>query len=871
MAVGVYNIKITINNTDGGTNSTDYQLIVQKNSDVILGLTATTPIEYPTVSDFVGSGCPPNTDCTLNISNAIFGVGTTSANYSLTNNANYTDASATIDITINKGVPEGNLTSDLGWTINETQTVTIGLEEGNVGDGDVTYIVYRDGISKGTGEIIALPMGAYTYILNTTGGINWTANASMDFQTLTVLDNLNPDIAITDPSVNNTNSTDAGLDVNFTYYDTNIANCSWTEDFGSTNTSLASCDINITGETWSEGLNTVIVYAVDTSNNLNSSMISFTIDTIHPTIYEPQNLTDLVTFAWPVNSSWNFSASDPHLNQCYYNTTDHALTIVTCNSTIETAWSSGGNKTVRSCANDTFGFETCQIDYLYVYFVEETQTEDLDPVGEGVEVTFSFTVNLTDIPSTTAYLVLNNTNYAATTSQAGTDGYYFERSVVIPLGWGSSTGEVVDWNWIYNISGVVTDQETATTNITVYEMTISDNCTLYGEVILNLSLKDEEANTFLSPPSFNITDIQIDLKITSTEDTSISWEYANTWTNDADGSVAVCIPLEVLNKSTYTMDFTIGFSADDHVQEFYYLDNGTLDSNKQYNELTNVTIDLFDLLIADSTTFLFKFFDEDNLEVTDAIVHVFRKYIGDGIFREVERGKQDNNGETHLHLVEEDVIYYFRMSLNGIMLYTSSTYNAKCLSDPCQLELEASGEFKGFDEDDVWDIVNGTFAITENAATRTVTLTYALNNPSYMNLTILKYTNNPNTMEVVGSDQAYSTGGTLNIVIPQVAGNVTFIAAVYENGVLQDTEWVDFQLSGRDYFGATGVFMALLLLLTLTLMAAAEGEGTIIFSIIGMIVISLLSLIDLDYYALVGLICAGSILIWKIIKRRNGG
>lgn len=589
-------------------------------------------------------------------------------------------------------------------------------------------------------------------------------------------------------------------------------------------------------------------------------------DTIAPTITPPTNLTDLITLTLPTNSTWSFNATDVHLDSCYYSTSEQNSTVITCNSTIETSWATQGNKTITSCANDTFGFETCQTDYIWVYYLAETQSVNIDPVGEGTEVEFSLLINLTDIPSTSAYLVLNNTNYAATTSIAGINAYYFQSDVVIPDGWGNSTGNVLDWNWVYNVSGIVTNEETDTDNITVYALAV-DDCSLYGDVILNLSLKDEETDDYLFPPTTNSTDVQVDLQIFATDNASLSWDYSNTWDDDADGIIQVCVPTGVLNNSEYKIEFVMGYSAEDYVQEFYYLDNGTLNADKQYNSLTTDQINLYDLALDDSTTFLFKFFDEDNIEVKDGVVHTFRKYIGDGEFREVERSKSDNNGETHVHLVEEDVIYYFKISLESEILFTSASYSAKCLSTPCQIDLEASGEFEEFDNN--WDLANGSYDVSSDAGTRQVSMLYSLENPQTMNLTVMRYTNNPDTMEVVGSDEAYSTGGILSVTVPQVAGNVSFIAVVYEDGEVIDTEWVDFSPSGSDYFGATGIFMALLLIICLILMGSSEGEGTLIFAIIGLILISSLKLIDLDYYALIGFICAAAILVWKISERRK--
>ena len=48
------------------------------------------------------------------------------------------------------------------------------------------YEIFRDNVSIGTGENATLGAGTYQYLLNTTGGQNYTANASMDEETLTV-------------------------------------------------------------------------------------------------------------------------------------------------------------------------------------------------------------------------------------------------------------------------------------------------------------------------------------------------------------------------------------------------------------------------------------------------------------------------------------------------------------------------------------------------------------------------------------------------------------------------------------------------------------------------------------------------------------
>ena len=596
---------------------------------------------------------------------------------------------------------------------------------------------------------------------------------------------------------------------------------------------------------------------------------TISIDATAPTVNQANNLTNLTTFALPIASNWNFTVSDAHLDSCYYATSDNSTnTTVTCNSAnIETNWTSGGLKTVTYCANDTFGFETCQTDPLTVILISYTQSDSVDPVGEQTNVTYNLQVNVTGItqPTTTAYLYLNNTVYEPSAT-AFVDHYDFSYSLEIPDGWGNSTGNVVDWYWNYTIDGFATNESTTTTNTTVYEVAI-DDCSTYGDVILNLSLKDEGENTYLNI-SEEATNIEVDLTLEA--ESGQSWQYANQWTNE--NNVTVCVPSGLLTNSNYSIDFTIGFDAGSHVNEFYYLDNGTLSSDAQFNSFTNKTINLMDLLTADSTSFLFNYFDEDGLVVDDIIVHVFRNYIGEGLFREVERSKQNDEGDTVVHLVEEDVIYYFMITKQGQILFTSSTYTALCQSTPCEIQLEESGGFQEFDTD--WDLIdNGGYSLTSSSSTRQVNLTYSLTSSSAMNLTVYKLDGNGD-YQVVGSDQETGTNGEILVSVPSVSGNTTFFATIYQDGTFKKSQWIDFEEDAGLYFGNTlALFLGALIILALGLMAVSEGSATIIFLLLGMFAAMALGLVD--YRTSTGLniliyfILAGGIIVWKLTRRNR--
>jgi len=118
-----------------------------------------------------------------NPDNSVLAAGIYDYEYNTTGNTNYTSDSKTATLTVNPAVPQGSLTNSESWTVDYGTEVTIELSESNPGDGDVTYVVYRNGESRGAGETVALGAGIYNYVLNTTGGSNYTANASMDSET----------------------------------------------------------------------------------------------------------------------------------------------------------------------------------------------------------------------------------------------------------------------------------------------------------------------------------------------------------------------------------------------------------------------------------------------------------------------------------------------------------------------------------------------------------------------------------------------------------------------------------------------------------------------------------------------------------------
>jgi hypothetical protein len=137
---------------------------------------------------------------------------------------------------------------------------------------------------------------------------NWSAYGNF---TIT-RDTIKPNISIVFP-LNNTNTTNINLNINYTISDNIfISDCWYSNDSFTENESLANCGTNITEVTWVDGTHNVRVYVNDSAGNVNSSSVYFTIDTISPAIYliEPLNNSMWNSSSNMVNFTYNVSDAD---------------------------------------------------------------------------------------------------------------------------------------------------------------------------------------------------------------------------------------------------------------------------------------------------------------------------------------------------------------------------------------------------------------------------------------------------------------------------------------------------------------------------------------------------------------------------------
>jgi len=559
------------------------------------------------------------------------------------------------------------------------------------------------------------------------------------------------------------------------------------------------------------------------------------------------------------NETLNVTFTDSNLDSCWYNYNGTNVSIGGCVSGTSNSTNfllENGNTNITIYTNDSVG-NLNTTEYFWGYRVFQISESYDENVTEGYTATFTSNVtwNSSAHADINAYLNYDGTRQSIADKVVDGDSANFTSSVIIPT---VSSDTNKTFYWEYLLSGIY--YNSTSDNQTVLNVAV-DDCSVYSNVLFNFSLKDEELNTRVNGTS-NSTLIEVDLDVYSGSTTIINYSNSFSETNP----VTICSE-DDLSSSGYEYNLIVSFSSADRVNEFWFVDAEDINSTT-----IPQNISLMDLLTADSTSFLFNYYDEDGLPVEDAIVHVMRKYVGSGTFLEVERARQDQNGDTIVHLVEEDVIYYFYITSGGETLYTTSTYTALCQATPCTITIEASGGTSSFDTD--YDLIDGgSYTLTNNPTTREVELTYNLNESTKMNLTVYKYLSDGD-YEVVATGSSTGFTDTITITVPQSAGNVSFFTAIERDDEFVNSEWINFEENPQSVFGTTlSLFLGVLIILTLGLMAVSEGGTTIIILILGVLLVGALGLITVSLSSGIGmviyLVMAGGVILWKLTGGRR--
>jgi hypothetical protein len=237
-------------------------------------------------------------------------------------NANQTDLNYLyIDLT----APTINFTSPTelpGSLINTRDNIIVNVTANDTNLANITIYLFNStrsllnatttATSPNFVNFTSLANGLYYFnatARDTSGNSNSTEtrNATISY------DIINPLILVVYPQ-NTTYNLNVSV-LNYTVFDANLQACWYSTNNGAANTTI-TCGTNVTNLTSTEGSNTWIVWANDTVGNRNSSQVTFSKDTISPTIViiapanaTYNNKTQLVNISSNGNYIWFFNGT----------------------------------------------------------------------------------------------------------------------------------------------------------------------------------------------------------------------------------------------------------------------------------------------------------------------------------------------------------------------------------------------------------------------------------------------------------------------------------------------------------------------------------------------------------------------------------
>ncbi len=244
--------------------------------------------------------------------------------------------------------------------------------------------------------------GQHNVTIWTNDSVNQVNKTSTSFN----IDSNTPLISITSPN-NNTFSNNANLNINYTIVETNIDSCWYSNDSMSKNTTLTNC-ANITDITWSEGQHNVTIWTNDSSNRINRTSVTFSIDTIFPqiTITSPTNNSNLTNY----NTKINYTIVETNIDSCWYSNDSMSknTTLTNCANITTIIWNIGQHN-VTIWTNDSVNqVNKSSITFTILEDKDQDGTEDINDSLEYNE-TYVIKEGITKLNITVGGNSTNNT------------------------------------------------------------------------------------------------------------------------------------------------------------------------------------------------------------------------------------------------------------------------------------------------------------------------------------------------------------------------------------------------------------------------------------------------------------------------------
>jgi len=574
----------------------------------------------------------------------------------------------------------------------------------------------------------------------------------------------------------------------------------------------------------------IIIYANDSSGNVNSNTLNFAYDSTAPNItinlpiatggYNYEGLEEEI----------NWSVSDNNFDSVWYNYNGTNITLHgAINSSTFTLGTSPFNLTIWS--NDSIGnVGSTYINWSYTLF----QNEESYVTPTTVGVTNLFSLNLTTDGSivTTSYLNYNGTNSLGSISSIG-NTYILSRNQIAPSV-SESTNIPFYWNITLNDG---TNLASVIHNQTINPVIINETCSGSMYTVYNFTMVDELTQALISASPKN-TSIKVDLELYSSDRTLKILDFSKEFIRI--NPVAICINNNLSNGEIYSLDIQVEYKGDDYSTEFYNIERAVL---KESTIAQNIT--LYDLPTANTQEFELLVRDTSYLPIDGALIKIERKYLENGTFYVTEIPKANEGGISAASLQVNDVIYNFYIYDAGVLISTFTNVLAICqtpLVSPCEIDFNAFQSTITIPDYEDGDDFNFTLSYDDTSKLVSSQFVIPSGEPSIIKLVI---TSEDALGTSVCSDTLTSSSGTLSCVVPSSFGNSTVMAKLYKDDVEQGKGNIKLDQKSGDIFPGILVLLSVLVMVTLIGVGVSDNPVvTGVFIFVGVVLLFGMNLVQ---------------------------
>jgi hypothetical protein len=457
----------------------------------------------------------------------------------------------------------------------------------------------------------------------------------------------------------------------------------------------------------------------------------------------------------------------------------------------------------------------------------------------------NITYNSTIYPLATASLLYNGTTYSSTSTTSGGD-IIFSRSILVPI---YPTDGNTTFKWIvyltnssgtYNINSSEYNQFVGVINASIINQP-------YGMNYLNFTLYNEETLERING-SFDFT------MNYGTRSFIKNLSFSNITENQSSYSFGFHP-----NYSTFLVKGIAEYGREGYETRIYTFP-------QQY--LTNITtnISLYLLNSSISTSYIVYVRDNDYSPIEGAIVHIQRYYSSTNIWQTVEVIETNTQGKSLGHFIAEDVNYRFLIYINGILELTTTSTKIFCEATPCTITLTLPGTsaYNPYE-----NLSQFTFDLTYSVSTEAFTYSYidSSSTASGGRLYVIKSSFGNATEQIICNTSSAAATAVLSCDITAFS-NGTYYAFAYnirgaksnlvKNLIILKTA------NPVSNIGTDGLVWAIFFILAIVMVGLFKPAVAIVFSIAGVLFISLLGLASIPYISLFSIIAMGVILLWQM-------